>query len=764
MAEKHEIRVRIALVGPPGSGKTAALECLHRTTPADRRGPLIQIAGSTGKTLLYDHAEFSFGKVGEMPLFVDIYALPGSPAAVLARRSVLSGCDAFVFTADGRDSAMLQTRAGFQDLMDFLAEQGRSPEETALVVQLTRQDLLDEGGGSQVKAALEGAVGPERVVSVSTKTGAGVNDAIKKTMALALALERDEIEARRRGGAPPRVHIPPKLEQDVELAQRVYAMAKAQAEDGQVLSPHGDVFFGRILLELGAVSQENLEEGLRLCAQAYKLNLRVTLEDVLTKREMLDLQRLPRAHMVRACVEVIHEELLFAKVANELELVPFARIKQALTLQARRSFHYSLDHLLYRAGHIDRMARRQIMIRMLQTHQAELMRDEQDHMTDHGPLDTAPFENMPRTGRWNAVPLFGEIALSLELVTKQQLNECLKEQAALKKDGKRRFLGAIMRQKGYLAESDLRRVCKALEDKISDDRIQGYTILDRLGRGNMALVFAARQESLDRIVALKLLDPKLLFDADFIDRFQIEAKAAARLNHPNIVQAYDVGSDQELHYFAMEYVDGLTVREFMDENGGKCDEDMACDVILQVARALDHAAAHNLVHRDVKPGNVMITRTGVVKLCDLGLAKTLDADAPGSEEAVILGSPYYISPEQIEGRADLDVRADLYSLGAMFFHMVTGRPPFLGRTPEDVCIKHLSEPVPDPADLSSTATTRITPIIFKMMQKDRRDRFKTCSELVRAILGVKPEAGNDLRQLELSELVAPLIPKRDWLA
>jgi signal recognition particle receptor subunit beta len=195
MGEKQEIRVRIALVGPPGSGKTAALECLHRTTPADRRGPLIQIASSTGRTLLYDHAEFSFGNVGELPLYVDIYALPGAPASVLARRSILSGCDAFVFTADGRDTALQQTRAGFQELLDFLAEQGRTPEETALIVQLTRQDLIESDGGRAVTAALQKAVGPERVVLVSTKNGDGVEEALKKTMALALALERDEIEA-----------------------------------------------------------------------------------------------------------------------------------------------------------------------------------------------------------------------------------------------------------------------------------------------------------------------------------------------------------------------------------------------------------------------------------------------------------------------------------------------------------------------------------------------------------------------------------------
>jgi len=158
----------------------------------------------------------------------------------------------------------------------------------------------------------------------------------------------------------------------------------------------------------------------------------------------------------------------------------------------------------------------------------------------------------------------------------------------------------------------------------------------------------------------------------------------------------------------------------------------------------------------------MITREGVIKLCDLGLAKTLDAESP-VDDSVILGSPYYIAPEQIEGRNDLDVRADIYSLGAMFFHLVTGRPAFTGRTPEDVCLKHLSEPVPDPTALSATVTRRITPIIFRMMAKNRRDRFENPGELVRELLRLKPDAGGDERRRVLAERLKALVPTRRFL-
>ena len=324
-------------------------------------------------------------------------------------------------------------------------------------------------------------------------------------------------------------------------------------------------------------------------------------------------------------------------------------------------------------------------------------------------------------------------------------------------------MGSILHQRGHLTDDDLRRVCRALEEKIADDRIQGYQIICPLGRGNMALVFAANQVNLNRIVALKILDPKLLVDQEFVERFSREAQAAARLNHANIVQAYDVGSSQDLHYFAMEYVDGVTARELLDRTpASRLDQETAIDIVVQVARALDHAGKHHLVHRDVKPGNVMINREGVVKLCDLGLATTLDVDtnAAPRESGLILGSPYYISPEQIEGRADLDTRADIYSLGAMLFHLVTGRPPFMGRTPEDVCLKHLSEPVPDPTDLSPTVTQTLVPVMFRMMAKDRNQRYSSCAEVVRALLDRFAAAGSDGRQDALAARIRQGFPSR----
>ena len=753
MGELQEIRVRLALFGPPGAGKSEALAAHHELTPSDNKGPLTRIAGADGHTLLYDHTELRMGQVGDLPIFVDVYALPGDPDKEVARRIVLSGCNGYIFTADSRGFSLSDARASFQELLSYLGSRNRTAETAALVVLLTRVER--QGSGSnRVEHSLVQHVAADRVLRVGSGDWRGVGEAIRKCAALAIARERDELEARRAGKPPPRIEVPVDLQEEIELGHRIYVGATGLAGLSS-FSPHSDQFLSQVLLELGAARREDLEEALRLKAQALDLKLSVNLEEILTKRSMVEPDLLSRARRVRSCVEMIHEEVLFGRIATEQEIVPFERIKRALGLQVKRQFQNSLDHLLVRAGHLDRLGRRQVLERLAQIHQGELLRDDEAlragmiHHTTPLPLDK----------RRSGVPLFGEVAVNLGLVTRAQVDECVSEQRKLRRDGTKRFIGELMRKKGYLSEDEIPLVCKALEDKIADDRIQGYQIHRSLGRGNMAIVFAATQVNLDRTVALKILDPKLLFDSDFIERFVQEAQAAARLNHANIVQAYDVGSSEDLHYFAMEYVDGVTVKDLIEDSGG-LDEDTAVDIIVQMARALEHAAKHKLVHRDVKPGNIMINKDGVAKLCDLGLAKRLDQ--AGTEETVILGSPYYISPEQIDGRADIDIRADIYSLGATMFHMLTGRPPFTGPTPEEVCLKHLSDPVPDPSRISSTITQRILPILFRMMAKQREHRYATAADVIKDLVRDRPYAGSDERQALLAERIREAYPTKGW--
>jgi len=271
-----------------------------------------------------------------------------------------------------------------------------------------------------------------------------------------------------------------------------------------------------------------------------------------------------------------------------------------------------------------------------------------------------------------------------------------------------------------------------MEDSIARkaQQIPGFQILGKLGQGAMATVFKAKQLSLDRIVAVKVLPKKLGENTEFVERFYREGRAAARLNHNNIVQAIDVGEASGYHYFVMEYIDGKTVYD--DLAAGKIyKESEALDIIIQVAKALEHAAERGFVHRDVKPKNIMLTRHSVAKLADMGLAReTGDLKAAMAEAGRAYGTPYYISPEQIRGEVNIDFRADIYSLGATFYHMVTGKLPFEGSTPAAVMHKHLKEQLIPPDHIVPSLSTGVGEVIERMMAKKPEDRYTTMRDLL----------------------------------
>ncbi len=263
-------------------------------------------------------------------------------------------------------------------------------------------------------------------------------------------------------------------------------------------------------------------------------------------------------------------------------------------------------------------------------------------------------------------------------------------------------------------------------------RIPGYTLLRKLGRGSMGAVLLARQDSLGREVAVKVLAPRFARNERYVRRFFREARAAARLSHPNLVSAIDVGESGLYKYFVMEYVDGPTVAQVLARGGAMAPE-RAVAIAAQVARALDHAFVSDLVHRDVKPGNIILSTRGVAKLCDLGLAKELEEGGSESHEGQTLGTPDYIAPEQARGEADIDTRADIYALGATLFHMLTGQVPFPGPNPAVVMAKHITEPVPDPCRVRPEIPPSLAAVVRRMMAKDRLDRYQTPAEVLQAL-------------------------------
>jgi serine/threonine-protein kinase len=288
---------------------------------------------------------------------------------------------------------------------------------------------------------------------------------------------------------------------------------------------------------------------------------------------------------------------------------------------------------------------------------------------------------------------------------------------------------ATLVQSGCLTSNQAQRVAVELPD-LTKQQIPGYKLLEQIGQGSMGKVFKARQLSMDRIVAIKVLKPNLASNKEFLERFTREAHLAAKFNSNHVIQAIDVGQTGTINYFVMEYVEGVTIKDEL-EKGKIYEEAEAIDIVLQIARALQSAHRRNLIHRDVKPANIVITKDGTAKLADLGMARaTTDEAHIQREKGLTMGTPHYMAPEQIRGKSDIDSRADIYSLGATLFHMVTGRPPFPFATIDEVLKAHLKEDLTPPDHINTKLSAGIGEVVEFMMAKNRKKRYPSPDDLI----------------------------------
>jgi serine/threonine-protein kinase len=261
---------------------------------------------------------------------------------------------------------------------------------------------------------------------------------------------------------------------------------------------------------------------------------------------------------------------------------------------------------------------------------------------------------------------------------------------------------------------------------------KGFELLDEIEKGGMGTIYKALQVSMERIIALKILTPKLADNKEYIERFLREARSAGKLNHPNIVRAIDVGEADGVYYFAMEYVEGQSVAKIL-KDVRYLPEKRAVEIIHQVAKGLQYAHEHNIIHRDIKPDNILIDTSDNAKICDLGIARSMETDEMGlTRTGVSLGTPHYVSPEQAQGRT-IDARSDIYSLGVTLFHMIAGKPPFAGNSTMEIVAKHVKLEAPLLSSIVPEVSPGLEAVVNKCLKKDPSERYGAMDLLVKDI-------------------------------
>jgi tRNA A-37 threonylcarbamoyl transferase component Bud32 len=262
------------------------------------------------------------------------------------------------------------------------------------------------------------------------------------------------------------------------------------------------------------------------------------------------------------------------------------------------------------------------------------------------------------------------------------------------------------------------------------ENVGPYRILEQLGQGGMASVYKAYHAALDRYVAIKVLHPAFKEEPNFISRFQREAKVVARLEHPHIVPIYDYAEHNGQPYLVMKYIEGETLKARLNQRALTKDE--AVEIAEAVGGALAYAHRQGVLHRDIKPSNVLLSRDGSIYLADFGLARIAQAGASTLSKDVMMGTPQYISPEQAQGRTQLDEGTDIYSMGVVLYELVVGRVPFNADTPFSIIHDHIYSPLPVPSEVNPRVPKNVERILLKALSKAREDRFESVEALIRA--------------------------------
>lgn len=285
-----------------------------------------------------------------------------------------------------------------------------------------------------------------------------------------------------------------------------------------------------------------------------------------------------------------------------------------------------------------------------------------------------------------------------------------------------------------------------------------YEILSLIGQGGMADVYKAKDTILNRIVAIKVLRDKLSQDAMALVRFQREASAASRLSHPNVVDIYDVGEYEGMHYIVMEFIRGRTLKELIAQRGA-LDVDEAIGIMKQLVSAINHAHENNIIHRDIKPQNVLVKDDGTIKITDFGIA-VANGSVQLTFNNTVMGSAHYLAPETTQGK-EPNEQVDIYSLGIVFYELLTGKVPFTGKTPTEIAIKHLRKPMPFVRDFNPNIPQSVENIILKATAKNLSQRYVSCKEMLYDLIHCLDPEYRDMKRIRVDQNPSKELVKYD---
>jgi serine/threonine-protein kinase len=454
------------------------------------------------------------------------------------------------------------------------------------------------------------------------------------------------------------------------------------------------------------------------------------------------------------------EELLLGRIAVAKGLLSSEQLDQCIRIQSSQSPPPPLGQVLLAHGYLTEEQLQQLLA-----------------------LQRSRLEKVDRaTEKPRKLSLFGRLVLAKGWVTEGELNECLRIQAQLERFGKARQLGQIMVEKGYLTVAQVKQLlaeqdkyilrcpkcgtrynvagykenqvlrcikCNSilrkprrlvhvsadatfygdgLTDPVIGKTLGSCKILKRLGQGGMATVYLGKHLGLNKLMAVKILPPASAQNRRVIERFIHEARAAAKLEHPNIVQVYHVGVEDGYTFILMQYIDGQSLNELLHQLG-RLNVHQALSIMKQTARGLAAAHRQGIIHRDVKPDNILINKDGRVRVSDFGLARQIASLGERKSSDIIAGTPYYMSPEHWRGKG-VDARSDIYSLGATFYYALTGQHLFEAQSVAVMMKLHMSEPPKSPKVHEASLPDSVCTIILKMLQKSPRKRYQKMEEVV----------------------------------